>query len=203
MTDLSLWDTRYAGDDYLYGTDPNDFLAEYAPQLGGPVLSIAEGEGRNAVFLAALGLAVLGVDSSAVGLAKAQKLAQSRGVVIHTQVADLATFQPPAARYGAVVSIFAHLPSAIRQLLYPRLEASLLPNGLLVLEAYAENQLARTTGGPKDVDMLMTVEKLQREFPHLEPLLLREIERHVVEGHGHTGLASVIQFVARKARHCR
>jgi len=193
-----MWDQRYAGDEYVYGTEPNDFLAEHAGRLVGPVLSLAEGEGRNAVFLAGLGLEVHGVDGSAVGLEKARALARSRGVEIRTEVADLAEFEPPANAYGSVVSISAHLPSAIRHHLYPLVERCLVPGGILLLEAYSEAQLQRDTGGPKDPDMLMSRAKIERELPHLEPILLREIEREVREGRHHTGLASVVQFLGRK-----
>ena len=194
----SPWDARFAGSDFFYGTAPNDFLTEHAARLSGPVLSLAEGEGRNAVFLAGRGLDVLGVDGSRVGLAKAERLAAAQGVRIRTQVADLAQFEPAPGHYGAVVSIFAHLPGAIRRRLYPRVEDALRPGGLLLLEAYAENQLPRDTGGPKDLDMLVTVEQLRAEFPRLQAVLLRETEREVREGAGHTGWASVVQFIGRK-----
>lgn len=193
------WNDRYSAEEFIYGTEPNAFLAEHASQLSGPVLSLAEGEGRNAVFLASLGLQVTGVDGSAVALAKAQKLAKSKGVEIQTDVADLATYQPAMNHFGSAISISAHLPREIRNRLYPLVEQSLLPGGLLLLEAYSENQLHRNTGGPKDTDMLMTVDKIEREFPHLEPIILREIEREVCEGTHHTGLASVVQFIGRKS----
>lgn len=193
-----MWNERYSSKEYVYGTEPNAFLAEHAAKLQGPVLSLAEGEGRNAVFLASLGLKVHGVDMSEVGLAKAQTLAKANGVEIETEVADLGLFQPQADHFGAVVSIFAHLPSAIRQRLYPLVERSLKPGGLVLLEAYSEAQLPRNTGGPKDLDMLMTPDKITQGFPNLEPLLLREVEREVVEGSLHSGLASVVQFIGRK-----
>lgn len=193
-----MWNERYAVEEYIYGTEPNAFLKEHADELQGPVLSLAEGEGRNAVFLAARGLEVHGVDGSPVGLAKAQALARSRNVRIRTEVADLGEFEPEPGRYRSVVSISAHLPLAVRQRLYPRVEGCLLPGGILLLEAYSEAQLARTTGGPRDVDLLMSVQKIRRELPGLEPLLLRELERDVVEGTYHSGLASVVQFIGRK-----
>ena len=193
-----MWDQRYAVDEYIYGTEPNSFLAEHAEMLSGPALSLAEGEGRNGVFLASLGLKVHGVDGSNVGLAKAQALARSRGVEIQTEVADLGVFEPAANYYGSVVSIFAHLPSAIREKLYPLVERCLKPGGIILLEAYSEDQLARDTGGPKDADMLMTRAKIEREFPNCEPILLRELEREVCEGTYHTGVASVVQFIGRK-----
>jgi cyclopropane fatty-acyl-phospholipid synthase-like methyltransferase len=198
MYDESFWNTRYANADYLYGTGPNAFLAEHCGLLNGPVLSLSEGEGRNAVFLAARGLEVVGVDISVVALEKAKKLAESRGVEIKTVLADLASYEPEENHYGSVVSISAHLPGAVRNRLYPLVERSLKADGIMILEAYSESQLSRGTGGPKDVDMLMTVDKLRREFQNLELILLREVEREVSEGEGHTGMASVVQFIARR-----
>jgi SAM-dependent methyltransferase len=193
-----MWDERYQTAEYVFGTEPNDFLAEHAGELRGPVLSIAEGEGRNAVFLASLGLEVHGVDGSAVGLAKARALAQSKNVEIRTEVADLEAFEPDAGRYGAVVSISAHLPSALRKRLYPRLERCLVPGGIFLLEAYSEAQLERDTGGPKDLDMLMTVDKIRSELPDLVPVHLRELVREVNEGRRHRGAAAVVQFIGKK-----
>jgi len=195
-----MWNQRYISDEFAYGTEPNSFLVANAKLLIGPVLSLAEGEGRNAVFLASLGLEVLGVDGSEVGLAKAQKLAELKGVRITTEVADLATYEPPANRYGSVVSISAHLPTDVRRRLYPLVEQSLKPGGVIVLEAYSKSQLARNTGGPKDSDMLLTADDIVKEFPNCEVILCQEIEREVVEGEFHTGLASVVQFIARKTR---
>ena len=198
MYDKKFWDGRYGGAEYLYGTDANTFLVEHFKLLTGPVLSLSEGEGRNAIFLASHGLHVLGVDCSEVGLEKAQALAQKQGVAIETQVADLAEYVPKENGFGSVVSISAHLPSSIRKRLYPLVEKTLISNGVFLLEAYSENQLQKNTGGPKDIDMLMSIDKLRIEFPNLNPLLAREIEREVSEGEGHTGLASVVQFIARK-----
>lgn len=193
-----MWNERYSGEDFVYGTEPNAFLAANVSLLTGPVLSLAEGEGRNAVFLASQGLEIYGVDSSDVGLAKAQRLAASKGVTIHTEVADLATYEPSENFFGAVVSIFAHLPSAVRRRLYPLVERALKPGGIILLEAYTPAQLTRQTGGPKDADMLPCCADLLAAFPNCEPLVAQEIERDVVEGTYHTGRASVVQFIARK-----
>ena len=154
-----MWNKRYTSNEYIYGTEPNSFLAEHIDSLIGPVLSLAEGEGRNAVFLASQGLKVHGIDGSEVGLAKAQTLARSRGVKIQTEVADLGMFEPTKNYYGSVISISAHLPSRVRKKLYPLVEQCLKPDGIIILEAYTETQLARNTGGPKDPDMLMTHKK--------------------------------------------
>ena len=198
MYDKNFWNERYASAEYLYGMDPNSFLVEHSDLLTGPVLSLSEGEGRNAVFLALRGLEVYGVDISETALTKAQALAKLNSVEIQTEVADLSNFEPEQNSYASVISISAHLPSAIRNNLYPLIEQCLKPNGIILLEAYSESQLTRTTGGPKDADMLMTVAKLEQEFPSLEPVLIRELEREVSEGEGHAGLASVVQFIARK-----
>lgn len=194
----TMWNKRFSKDEYIYGTEPNSFLEQNANLLTGPVLSMAEGEGRNAVFLASLGLDVLGVDSSEVGLAKAQKLAASRGLAIRTELLDLATYEPPENSFGSVVSIFGHLPSEVRKRLYPLIERSLKPGGIILLEAYAKEQAKRDTGGPKDLDLLMEHLDLENAFPNCELILSQQIEREVIEGSYHTGLASVVQFIARK-----
>lgn len=199
MYDKTFWNERYAGSEYLYGTEANAFLVENVDLLQGPVLSLSEGEGRNAVFLASRGLQVLGVDRAEVGLDKAQSLAKSRGVKIVTEVADLAEFEPRPDYFCAVVSIFAHLPATVRARLYPRIIAALRPGGIVLLEAYSEHQLGRDTGGPKDPDMLMSVQKLQNEFAGLTAVFCREIEREVCEGTGHTGMGAVVQYIGRKA----
>ena len=193
-----MWDKRYTSDDFVYGTEPNSFLASSAKILTGPVLSLAEGEGRNAVFLASIGLDVLAVDGSEAGLVKANKLAASRGLAIQTEVADLTTYEPPENSFGSVVSISAHLPSLIRKRLHRLVERCLKPGGIMLLEAYTIAQLARNTGGPKDPDLLMACRELETEFPNCDLILSQEIEREVVEGKFHTGLASVVQFIARK-----
>ena len=193
-----MWNERYASNEFAYGTEPNSFLVQNATLLTSPVLSLAEGEGRNAVFLASLGLDVLGVDASDVGLAKAQKLAASRGLAIRTEVADLASYEPPENHFGSVISISAHLPSHLRNRLYPLVELSLRPSGVILLEAYAKSQISRNMGGPKDPDMLMDLAELKQQFPNCEPILAQEIEREVIEGEFHTGLACVVQFIARK-----
>jgi SAM-dependent methyltransferase len=195
-----MWNERYASNEFAYGTEPNSFLVQNANLLTSPVLSLAEGEGRNAVFLASLGLDVVGVDASDVGLAKAQKLAASRGLAIRTEVADLASYEPPQNQYGSVISISAHLPSQVRRKLYPQIERSLKPVGIILLEAYTKAQLSRNTGGPKDPDLLLDLAELEQQFANCEPILGQEIEREVIEGKFHTGMACVVQFIARKKR---
>ncbi|MDO5673912.1 MAG: class I SAM-dependent methyltransferase [bacterium] len=198
MTDKTGWDERYSGSEYHYGTEPNVFLVEHYHLLQSPVLSLSEGEGRNAVFLAQKRFDVLGVDFSEIALRKAQRLAEAHNVQIRTEVADMAGYTPQTRQYGAVISIFAHYSSAVRKRLYPLVEQSLKPGGIFLLEAYTEAQLPKNTGGPKNIDMLLTRDKLTKAFTGMEILHLQELDREVHEGDGHTGLGSVIQFIARK-----
>ncbi len=194
------WDTRYAGEAFMYGTAPNDFLRERVGALpaGGRVLCLAEGEGRNAVFLAEHGFGVTGVDGSKVGLEKAQRLAQARGVKLETIVADLRTFDLGTARWDAIVSIWCHVPPDLRAGLHPKIVAALAPGGVLLLEHYHPKQLAYGTGGPPDASLLVTRADLERDFAELEVLHAFEGEREVREGTGHAGKSYVTQFIARR-----
>jgi SAM-dependent methyltransferase len=194
-----MWDEKYSADDYIYGTEPNRFLEERTADLPpGEVLSLAEGEGRNAVYLAGLGYRVTAVDHSQVGLAKAQRLAAEKGVEIETICADLAHFELGEDRWDAIVSIFGHLMPEVRRQVYARIPAALKPGGILLLEAYTPDQMGRGTGGPRSVDLLVTADMLRAELAGLEFLHLEELEREVMEGRGHTGLSAVVQLVARK-----
>jgi SAM-dependent methyltransferase len=196
----SRWDVRYGGSDYHYGTEPNDFLREQAERLPpeSRVLCLAEGEGRNAVFLASLGHRPVGVDASEVGLSKARDLAQTRGVVIETVVADLSELRIEPEGWDAVVSIWCHVPSEIRRDLHRRVVDGLRPGGILILEAYTPKQLDRDTGGPPHADRLMTLDGLRQELEGLEFLVGREVEREVLEGDSHNGMSDVVQVVARR-----
>lgn len=196
-----FWDSRYGTADFVFGTEPNDFLRSIAAQIpSGPVLCLAEGEGRNAVFLAGRGHAVTAVDQSAIGLAKAQALAAARGVTLTTAVADLSTYGIAPGAWSGIVAIFMHLPPALRRDLLARAAAGLQLGGVFVLEAYTPAQLAFGTGGPKDTALLPTLAQLRGELPGLEFVVGREVERDVVEGSGHTGRAAVVQVVARRLR---
>ncbi len=197
-----MWDQRYANDGFVFGTEPNDFLRERIDQLQpGTVCCIGDGEGRNGVFLTRAGFSVTSVDLSAVGLAKAAKLADSHGVSLRTVVADLGQWvaTPEAAGpWNDVVSIFCHMPSAVRAVVYPRLIAALAPGAVFLLEAYTPDQIGRGTGGPGDPDLLLTAAQLQLELDGLVFEHLEELERDVVEGDLHNGRAVVVQCIARK-----
>ena len=194
-----MWDERYSAKEYAYGTDPNTFLvANFAHLPKGRVLSLAEGEGRNAVFLAQQGYAVTGVDASEVGLAKAKALADARGVVAHWVHADLAHYEPGESAWEGIVSIFCPLPPAIRRALYRKVLAALKPGGVFLLEAYTPAQIQHGTGGGKSVELMQTADTLREELPGLDFVHLVELERDVVEGVFHTGLGAVVQAIAVK-----
>ncbi len=195
-----MWDERYERNEFVYGEAPNDFLIEKAGLLQkGRCLCLAEGQGRNAVWLAQQGFSVTAVDQSAVGMAKARELAARRAVVIETEVADLASFNLGENKWDSIVSIFGHLPSDLRRDVHRRVTAALAPGGTFLLEAYTPDQLVTGgTGGPSDPDMLLNLAKLSDELSALEILFAQEIVREVNEGDFHKGEGAVVQFVARK-----
>jgi SAM-dependent methyltransferase len=197
--DAAFWNNRYAVAGHVYGEAPNAFVAEVAPQIpAGPVLCLAEGEGRNAVHLATLGHRVTAVDQSEVGLAKARRLAGARGVEIETVLADLANYSIATGAWAGIVATFAHLPPALRRRVHRDVMAGLQSGGVFVLEAYTSAQLAFGTGGPKSPERLMTLDGLREELSGLEFLIARELERDVIEGDGHTGRGAVVQILARR-----
>lgn len=195
-----FWDERYGGNaDYVYGTEPNDFLREHADTFpAGRVLCLAEGEGRNAVFLAAHGYAVTGVDFSREGLRKAAALAATQRVTLDLVEADLAEYEPPEATFSAVVSSWLHLPPEVRTIVHARALRALVPGGMFLLEAYTPAQLRHGTGGPKDVALLYSCDLLLPDFVGCDLLIARELEREVHEGTLHGGMSAVVQILARK-----
>ena len=194
-----MWDERYSAEEYAYGTQPNEFLEEnfsYLPK--GKVLSLAEGEGRNAVFLAKQGYSVTAVDASLVGLNKARKLAAENGAVVELIHADLADYDLGENRWDGIVSIFCPLPSSLRRQLYKKVEAGLKRNGVFLLEAYTPEQLKHGTGGGNSVDVMQSKESLSLELTGLKFKHLIELERDVREGTYHTGVGAVVQAIATK-----
>jgi SAM-dependent methyltransferase len=197
--DADFWNARYAGDGFVYGTKPNDFLVKTAAAiLPGPVLCLAEGEGRNAVWLATRGYEVTAVDQSVVALAKAQRLAADRGVTIETVVADLASYRIASGAWAGIVSFWAHVPAELRRSVHTQVVQGLMPGGVFILEAYTPAQLGFATGGPRSVELLMSAVQLREELTGLEFQILRELERNVREGTKHTGRAAVVQVLARR-----
>jgi len=196
-----FWNDRYGSVDLVYGLAPNDFLAEMSKHFprSGDALDIGAGEGRNAMFLASLGFRTLAVDQSEVGMQKAMRLAGERGLPLQTQVADLRTFNVEPTSFDVISSIFVHLPADIRRPLHAGVQRWLKPNGLYVLEVYAPDQISRTTGGPKDPALFASLDVLVAELDGLKIEHSAALIRNVVEGDFHSGEASVLQVMARKA----
>lgn len=197
--DAAFWNSRYAVASYYYGESANAFVAATASHIpAGPVLCLAEGEGRNAVHLALLGHHVTAVDQSDAGLDKARRLAATRGVEIETVAADLANYRITPNTWAGIVAIFTHLPSALRRQVHADAVLGLRPGGVFILEAYTPAQLAFGTGGPKSPELLMTLAGLREELAGLEFLVAQELERDVTEGDGHIGWGAVVQILARR-----
>ncbi len=196
-----MWDERYGAEEYAYGTNPNQFLEENVNHIPkGKVLSLAEGEGRNAVFLAKQGYSVTAVDASIVGLNKARKLAEENGVVVEFIHADLADYDLGENKWDGIVSIFCPLPSSLRKQLYKKVEAALKRNGVFLLEAFTPNQLKHGTGGGSSADVMQSKESLSLELAGLKFKHLIELERDVIEGIYHTGISAVVQAIASRER---
>ncbi len=195
-----MWDERYAEPGLAYGSEPNEFLVEALSDIEPcRALCVGAGEGRNAVFLAELGFDVTALDRSTVGLAKAEEMAAERGVSIQTIERDLANAELATGAYTLIVSIFAHVPPDIRARVHSQVRRALRPGGAFVLEAYTPAQVGRGTGGPPVESMTMTAKTLRRELEGLQFHHLLELERSVVEGRYHTGIASVVQLIARRS----
>ena len=194
------WNQRYGSNEFFYGRDINDFLGEKSSLIPeeGQVLMLAEGEGRNAIAMARKGYRVTAVDWSEIGLKKLDEWAKSEKLAIETVCADLTKFDFGTSKWDAIVSIWFHLPSANRKLLYSKYEAALKLNGVFLLEAYRPKQLEFRTGGPPDVDMLVTASELSSCWKHLEIVSCHEIEREISEGKGHKGRSAVVQFVGKR-----
>ena len=198
-----MWNERYNEAEYIFGTKPNDFLRDEFSKIpiGGSVLCLAEGEGRNAVFLAQQGCQVTATDMSEVGLNKALKLARDRGVDIITQVADLADYEFGEAKWDGIVAIWAHLPTAVRQYVHAQIAPALKPNGVFILEAYTEQQLTMdAVGGPPATqrERFGSLAVLRAELAELEEITGIEKQRMISEGKRHQGLSAVVQFIAKK-----
>ncbi|MGQ7792460.1 SAM-dependent methyltransferase [Faunimonas sp. B44] len=196
-----MWDERYAGEDYLFGTEPNAFLKAQAHRLrpGQRALAVADGEGRNGVWMAEQGLDVVSMDSSAVGLAKARKLAAARGVELTFVQGDLESWAWEESAFDVVAVIFIQFaPPALRARCFEGFKRTLKPGGLLLMTGYGPKQLEYRTGGPSELEKLYTRELLEESFADMDILLLDEHESWMAEGTRHAGMSALIDLVARK-----
>lgn len=201
----AMWNQRYAGEEFLFGEAPNDYLREQAAQLPtrGRALCVADGEGRNSVWLARRGLQVDAFDIAENGVAKARRLAKRHGVTVDFAVADGDALAWPEAVYDLVVAIFVQFADpAMRGRLFANMVRALKPGGLLVLQGYTPRQLLYRTGGPQRADHLYTEGLLREAFAALEIVDLRSYDAELREGRQHTGMSALIGMVGRRAT-CR
>jgi cyclopropane fatty-acyl-phospholipid synthase-like methyltransferase len=199
--DFERWQTRYAAPGYLFGTEPNAFLRAQAHRLkaGQTALALADGEGRNGVWLASRGLDVLSLDFSPHAQEKARKLAAERGVSLRVEQADLTTWAWPAAAFDVIAAIFIQaIGPPQRDKLFADITRALKPGGLLLMQGYRPEQLAYKTGGPPEIDRLYTRAMLESAFADLAILELREHDSVIHEGSAHEGMSALIDLVARK-----
>ena len=201
MSEFERWETRYASPGYAFGKAPNYFLASCKPLLPpqGRALSVADGEGRNGVWLAEQGLDVVSLDFSPAAQKKARALAAERGVTVDFQQADVHAWNYPQADFDVVVEIFCQFSTpAERAVKWAGMRRALKPGGLLIIQGYTPKQLEYGTGGPKELERLYTRALLEGTFGDFRDQNFVEEEREMHEGASHSGLSAVIGFTARK-----
>jgi len=201
MSELQRWETRFSTPDYVFGKAPNAFLKSHAHLFkpGQKALAIADGEGRNGVFLAERGLDVLSIDFSPNALAKAAALARERGVTLRTERADLFTWAWPVAGFDVIVGIFFQFAAPqLRQQVFLNIKKALKPGGLLLIQGYRPEQLNYKTGGPPEAENMYTRELLEEAFQDFSSLEIKEHDSMVDEGTGHKGMSALIDLVGRK-----
>ena len=195
------WNRRFGEPGYLFGTEPNAWLHEHGGvwEAGQRLLCVADGEGRNSVWLAQRGLTVDAFDISEVGVRKARDFARITGVKVNFAVADIAQLQWPKGLYDGVVAIFIQFADPqLRARIFEGMVRSLKPGGILMLQGYTTRQLEYRTGGPPVASHLYTPQLLREAFTGMEILELREYETELAEGTGHRGHSAVIGMVARR-----
>ena len=193
------WNKRFGEKEYAYGKEPNEFIKEKGPSLpSGNVLAIAEGEGRNAVYLASLGHEVETWDYSAEGLKKTKQLAADQGVYVKTNYVDLHNAPWKEESWDHIICVFGHFDSALRKETLQQIERAVKKGGSFLCEVYSTDQLKYKTGGPRNKEMLYRPEEFLTTFQHwqINHFFLGEVERY--EGVLHQGKSHVIQFYGTK-----
>jgi SAM-dependent methyltransferase len=198
---LETWNARFAGEDFLFGEEPNTFLRTQAHWLrpGGSVLCVADGEGRNSVWLAEQGLHVTAFDFAPNAVAKAKRLAQRHNVIVNHELGDAYTWPWTIKRYDALVAVFIQfVPPDLRDSVFAGMQSAVAPGGLLLLEGYRPEQVDYRTGGPPRREHMYTRDWLESTFAGWEILVINDYDAVIQEGRAHNGMSALIDLVARK-----
>ena len=199
-----FWDKRYSVSEYVYGEHPNSYLKEQLQALPvGSILLAGEGEGRNGVYAAKLGWKVSAYDLSVEGKMKAERLARKHNVEIDYHVGELHELDYTNEQFDVIALIFTHFPSKSREAIHKELANHLRPGGTIIMEVFSKKQIhyqvkGDSGGGPKNIDMLYSIEDIRSDFENFEVIELQETEKHLSEGDHHNGLSVVIRFVGKK-----
>jgi SAM-dependent methyltransferase len=198
--DSDFWNARYKESEYAYGLEPNDFLKSKINSLkpNSKILCLAEGEGRNAIFLAENKHQITAIDYSEEGLNKLKSLAKERNVIVKTICADLNQYKIEPNQWDAIICIFGHFPIELRKAVFKQVYTGLRKNGVFLMEAYHKDQLKYKTGGPQVADLLYSKEELQNDFSEFENISIETFIKEIEEGKFHKGTSAVIQVVANK-----
>ena len=193
-----FWNERYSTESFAYGVEPNDYLKQFSFATNSRILCLAEGEGRNGVFLALNGHDVECIDYSEKAIAKTHQLAEMNNVSLKTRCLDLFELDLPDNTWDGIVIIFGHFPEELRKKVHQQLYRALKSNGRLIIEAYSKEQIHRNSGGPRSTDLLYSREELLKDFADFVNFEINELDREVNEGIFHNGMASIIRFVGIK-----
>lgn len=203
-TKSDFWDERYSVNEYVYGEHPNSYLKEQLDTLPiGSILFVGEGEGRNGVYAAKLGWKVSAYDLSVEGKKKAERLARKHNVQVDYKVGELHELDYQKEQFDAIAVIFTHFHSKLRASMHTELSGYLRPGGYIIMEVFSKKQIdyqveGDSGGGPKNIDMLYTLEDIQSDFENFKFVELQETKKYLMEGDHHNGLSSVIRFVGIK-----
>ena len=196
---INFWDERYSQEEFVYGTEPNEFLKETLTEIKpGKILFPAEGEGRNSAFAAQLGWDVFAFDSSRIAKEKATKLYKSNNINVNYSLCSLENYECQSNFFDCIALIFVHPSEDIRKKVHLKLLNYIKPNGILILEAFSKDHLKYSSGGPKNKEMLFSEEIIKNDFGSLNIKLLSSIEKFIYEGEHHKGKAAIIDFIAQK-----
>ena len=194
-----FWNEKFKDENYYYGTEPNQFLKSFAHLFkpGAKILSLGDGEGRNAVFLSKKEFNLTASDASSTGLEKLSQLAASEGAEVTTRYEDIVTGDWDTLKWDSIINIFCHLPKEQRFIVYDKIKKSLNPGGIFLTEMFSIEQLHYKSGGPPDIDMLLTQEEFTDYFSDFKIIYTAKELIELDEGR-HQGKSSVIRFIAEK-----